>query len=232
MPNVKNNVAAKETQRRLLEAAGEVFAERGVHNTTIKQITDRAGVSIAAVNYHFRDKFELYAAVMRHLVETDAPRMLPPAPAEGSPRQRLCHFIQGLIEKILDPAERPWRPMLIWRELIQPTPSFDLTIEGFVKPLMARMEPPIRDILGPRASELRVQLTMNSIFGQCLYYFHDAEIVRRINPKLLQLEHSEMVATIADHITQFTLRALEGRKSTSSARGGKGKKRATSQASR
>ena len=59
MANVKNNAAAQETRRRLLAAAGEVFAEAGFHAATVKVITDRAGASVAAVNYHFRDKAEL-----------------------------------------------------------------------------------------------------------------------------------------------------------------------------
>ena len=68
MPNVKNNASSLETQAKLVEAAGKVFAERGLHAATLKEITDLAGANQASINYHFRDKYELYGAVIRSAV--------------------------------------------------------------------------------------------------------------------------------------------------------------------
>lgn len=45
-----------ETQRRLLEAAGEVFAEMGFNSARIRDICKRADANVAAVNYHFAIK--------------------------------------------------------------------------------------------------------------------------------------------------------------------------------
>src|SRR5688500_1118917 len=54
------------TRQRLLEAAGEVFAEQGFSKATVRDICTRAGANIAAVNYHFGDKEKLYCAVVRY----------------------------------------------------------------------------------------------------------------------------------------------------------------------
>jgi len=54
------------TEKRLLEAAGEIFAEHGYRAATIHQICQRAGANIAAVNYHFSDKEQLYHEVIRY----------------------------------------------------------------------------------------------------------------------------------------------------------------------
>src|SRR5215472_16229012 len=48
------------TEKRLLEAAGEIFAEHGYRAATVRQICEKARANIAAVNYYFGDKEEFY----------------------------------------------------------------------------------------------------------------------------------------------------------------------------
>ena len=42
----------------------KIFADRGYHAATIREICDAAGANIAAVNYHFGDKLALYTEVV------------------------------------------------------------------------------------------------------------------------------------------------------------------------
>src|SRR5579871_6681601 len=57
-----------DTHARLLETAGSVFAETGFQSAKIRDICARAGVNLAAVNYHFRDKLGLYQEVLNHAI--------------------------------------------------------------------------------------------------------------------------------------------------------------------
>src|ERR1035438_4000819 len=59
--------AAASTREKLIEAAGQVFAERGYHATTVREIVKRSGANIAAVNYHFGGKLGLYTEVLQQL---------------------------------------------------------------------------------------------------------------------------------------------------------------------
>ena len=58
-----------ETRKRIIEAATEMFAERGVAHTTLREVTRAAGVNMAAVNYHFGGKEALANAVFADLSE-------------------------------------------------------------------------------------------------------------------------------------------------------------------
>ena len=53
------------TERRVLRAARALFAERGFHATTMRDIADRAGANLASGHYHFGSKRDLYLAVLR-----------------------------------------------------------------------------------------------------------------------------------------------------------------------
>ena len=53
------------TRKSLLDAACEIFARKGFRDTTIAEISKRAGTNIAAVNYHFSSKETLYVEAWR-----------------------------------------------------------------------------------------------------------------------------------------------------------------------
>jgi AcrR family transcriptional regulator len=54
----------RTTKDKLMDAAEKLFARRGFHGTSVRDITGAAGVDLALVNYHFGSKKELLAAVI------------------------------------------------------------------------------------------------------------------------------------------------------------------------
>ncbi len=50
---------SSETRERIMDAALELFAVNGFHGTSMRAITQKAGVSLALVNYHFQSKEQL-----------------------------------------------------------------------------------------------------------------------------------------------------------------------------
>ena len=52
-----------DTKERLLDAAEEIFAREGYRAASLRAITARAAVNLAAVNYHFGSKRGLVEAV-------------------------------------------------------------------------------------------------------------------------------------------------------------------------
>src|SRR5947199_10001720 len=110
---------SRDTRQRLLEAAGEVFAERGFRDATTQEICRRADANIAGVHYHFGDKEELYRTVIQYAEERTAQRppadQAPDAPAD----KRLRAHIESLLVRILDEGRPAWRNTRMGRAMSQ-----------------------------------------------------------------------------------------------------------------
>src|SRR3954451_13390377 len=89
------------TKAKLLEAAGEEFAEKGFDAGRIRSICRRAGANLAAVNYHFGDKEQLYVAAVleAHRCGTEMPPAgeLPP----GTPAEQLRRYIHFFLSNVV-----------------------------------------------------------------------------------------------------------------------------------
>ncbi|GHE33769.1 TetR/AcrR family transcriptional regulator [Vulcaniibacterium thermophilum] len=64
------------TKDRILGAAEELFAQYGFAGTSLRQVTSRADVNIAAVNYHFGSKENLVNEVFRRRMDEMSERRL------------------------------------------------------------------------------------------------------------------------------------------------------------
>ena len=58
-------IRAERTRGAILEAAEDLFAERGFDATRLEDIAERVGIRRASIVYYFKDKRELYDAVLR-----------------------------------------------------------------------------------------------------------------------------------------------------------------------
>ena len=56
--------AQDSTKSRILDVAEHLFMEHGFEATSLRSLTSSAGVNLAAVNYHFGSKEELFQAVL------------------------------------------------------------------------------------------------------------------------------------------------------------------------
>lgn len=110
------------TRERLLEAAGEVFADRGFDAATGKEICARAGVAAAAVNYYFGGMQPLYEAVLSEararLVSVD--ELARAVAAQATPEARLRAILATAARAAAGSAPSSWMVRLLGRELAAP----------------------------------------------------------------------------------------------------------------
>ena len=58
------DTTSQDTKSRIVDVAEQLFMEHGFEATSLRQLTSSAGVNLAAVNYHFGSKEELFQAVL------------------------------------------------------------------------------------------------------------------------------------------------------------------------
>lgn len=62
--SIAMDALSQDTKSRILDAAESLFMQHGFEATSLRQLTTAAGVNLAAVNYHFGSKEELFQAVL------------------------------------------------------------------------------------------------------------------------------------------------------------------------
>ena len=62
--SIAMDALSQDTKTRILDAAEGLFMAHGFEATSLRQLTAAAGVNLAAVNYHFGSKEELFQAVL------------------------------------------------------------------------------------------------------------------------------------------------------------------------
>jgi AcrR family transcriptional regulator len=198
----------QQTRARLLEVAGEVFAEYGFRAATIREICRRAEANIAAVNYHFRGKEGLYSECLSHFL-TAALEKYPPTMGLGenpTPEQKLHAYVRSFLYRILDESRNGCYGRLIARNMIEASPFLDVCAEQFFRPMAQRLYGIIREIVGANVPERQVQLFGLSIVGQIVFHRHSQPVICKLFPNLTYT-HDELDA-LAEHITQFSLARL------------------------
>lgn len=70
MPRQGREAENSSTKERLLQAARELFAQKGFHGTSTREITQRAGTNLSSLYFHWQSKENLYIAVYRQLFQS------------------------------------------------------------------------------------------------------------------------------------------------------------------
>lgn len=196
-----------DTKQRLINAAGEMFAEKGYEAASIRDICQRAEANLAAVNYHFGEKRQLYVAAVRHAQccrQEDVP--FPDWPAEMPAVDRLRAFIETMFARMLAGDRPQWHLEIMLRELARPTEACTAVVEDYIRPMADKLREIMRDLLPEHLTEQERWMIGFSIVGQILFYYVHQPIIR------LLIGHAGVepmpLDQLADHVTRFTLAAI------------------------
>jgi len=201
--------SARDTRQRLLEVAGEVFAEKGFAAATGKEICQRAQANSAAVNYHFGSIEGLYRAALeeanRRLVSLDA--VAAAVAGQSDAQAKLRALIGLLVRTLTGPASTSWAMRLIGREVVAPSPALDALRERELLPKMRILRGIVSELMRLPADHPAVARGSANVMAPCfLLLVCDRRTLKRMFPHFgFSSDDAEL---IIEHMVQFALAGL------------------------
>lgn len=196
----------KETRLRVLNAACEIFAQKGYRDARVADICDRAGANVASVNYYFGGKASLYQEAWRQALEDFQQRVILDVETD-SPKEALREYIQALIRLFSAKGESADFSRLYLMELLNPTGLIEDAWREMMETRRQRLQQIIRRIMGTGAEELAVRFCEQSIINQCraLLTIKRSDLEYMLGERLTP----DLIRRLADHIADFSLAGIE-----------------------
>jgi AcrR family transcriptional regulator len=217
------------TKDRLLDAAEQLFAEKSFQDVSIRELATAADVNVAAVNYHFQGKDNLYHEVIlrRFVIQRDRTlAALDALIAQTGGQPQLAEVIEALVHQYVDGAlAQPGQPTfmsLMGREMSGGQCREDATIfKNLVAPVFTAYSAALLKAC-PDLEQEQLNWFMASIAGQVHHLVFrrlkwdylpedsEARVFMGQAFPALKLSRDDYVMEVTRHITRFSTAAIEG----------------------
>jgi AcrR family transcriptional regulator len=174
-----------ETRTRILDAAEELFMQHGFEGTSMRLLTSRAEVNLAAVNYHFGSKDALIEAVFRRRLDPmNAERIaeLERLEAKGNPSpEAIIRAFIGPSLRMVEDGKGGGRNFirLLGRTYSEPTKPIRALIGQMYAPAMQRYKGALERAL-PQMPVEELVWRMHFMFGTLAYTLAATDTVQLI----------------------------------------------------
>jgi AcrR family transcriptional regulator len=170
-PTTSHSGKGEQTMLQLLTAARKLFAEKGFRRTSVRDIANEARSNIAAVNYHFGSKENLYREVFRRhklLARERGSAAVAEILEESGGKPTLESVLEAFSlasRKDRDPSDtRNWM-MLIHRELVEPHLDAQFGLKEILEPFQQILSQAISAAC-PKIGEKSLRMCIHSFLAQ------------------------------------------------------------------
>ncbi len=205
----------KTTANHLIDVAGEVFAEKGP-SATVRDICGRAGCSVAAINYYFGDKQQLYLRCVQTACEQKQrlfplPKLEPSSGPAGeaaslatrTPEDWLRDFLRAMTARIAGQTNLSWYNTLMMREVISPSPQVAAMLSTHFRRDFELLDHHLGKLLGTKldCADTRRQLSLQ-ILARCMFLRTGKQLRQMLD---IHSEASELPESYADEVCDSIL---------------------------
>lgn len=177
------SAARPDRKAAILLAAEKLFAQRGYHGVSLREIAAEAGVPLALVGYYFGAKHELFHAIFAHWRPTIEARLalLRDAVARTQPQPEALHrIVRAFVEPVLRMRTSPegeFYALLVSRELLYVRDETDRVLREFFDPLAHAFIDALHTVR-PQASRAQAAWSYQFALGALLHHISDRRVQR------------------------------------------------------
>jgi AcrR family transcriptional regulator len=181
-------VKPHETRTRILDAAEELFMLHGFEGTSMRLLTTKAGVNLAAVNYHFGSKHALIEAVFRRKLDpmnaariAELDRLEKDAAGKPLLQDALIRAFVGVSLRMMEDTKSGGRTFvrLLGRTYTEPSKPIRQLIGQLYAPVMERFKSAFERVL-PQMPREELVWRMHFMFGTLAYTLAATDTVQLI----------------------------------------------------
>ncbi|MHC4122055.1 MAG: TetR/AcrR family transcriptional regulator [Planctomycetota bacterium] len=211
--NSSSETLTKQVRERLLEIAERHFSENGFDGTNIRKLTKEAGCNVAAVNYHFGNKKNLYGkvfhrrlALMRDVRITSIEKVMTEKGDRITLEDLLNAFAYAFLEPFVDESGGRRFIKLLAREMVDPMLSPQVFVEEVIKPVLAVLIPALHKVC-PGISTQKAIFCVHSLVGQLIHAIRTKELFE--GQQIIESQMFEL-GKLIDHIVEFSAAGIRG----------------------
>lgn len=178
-------MASDATRTAILDAAEALFAEVGYDGCSLRELTRRAGVNLAAVHYHFGGKDELAKAVMQRRIEPvneQRFRQLDELTAAGAPLPPTA-ILRALLEPALALASDPNGPgacAMFGRLVAEQPPFLRPWLAAQIRPVIGRFAAALSEAL-PQLPPDEILWRLHFVVGAMAHTMQHAHLLAELS---------------------------------------------------
>ena len=186
--NLRSIKPPHETRTRILDAAEELFMQHGFEGTSMRTLTAKASVNLAAVNYHFGSKDALIEAVFRRRLDpinsariAELDRLEAATPGTPPSAEAIIRVFLRASLAMIEDAKGGGRNFsrLLGRAYTEPSKPIRVLIGQFYAPAMARYKTAFERAL-PELPKDELIWRMHFMFGTLAYTLAATDTVQLI----------------------------------------------------
>jgi AcrR family transcriptional regulator len=202
---IKENKNDKSTEQKILEAAKQVFMEKGIDGARMQDIADKAGINKALLHYYFRSKEKLFEMIFMEEARKFMPKVTSIMVSEMTLFEKVEKFVGEYIDTLL---QNPLLPIFILNEINRNPKDAIKKIFGNQRPPIDKVDELITKLV--KKGEIKpikgYELMVNMV-SLCIFPFLARPMVQWITKatddefvKLMELRKKTVVKFVIDSI--------------------------------
>lgn len=179
--------SGKQTRDILIDAAGELAAELGFSNVSIRAVAEKAEQNIGSIHYHFKSKEKLFEAVIHRATRKKKEQLLSgileiyEAQLDSPHIQAMVlrQIVHGEIQETFDPDKPWWHCRVIYQTMKSQDSLYDLLYNEIILPdinALQRLLKRIKPELDKETIFIKTMLMMTPI----IFHAENADNILRI----------------------------------------------------